>query len=98
MLEELPWFLGGDSERALEHLQWAVEADEYYMHARLNLGKAYLKRNKMDKAIRELRFVAHTEPPKSKRAWAQRYRPEAQRLLEELESESHPATLPSLSG
>ena len=98
MLEELPWFLGGDSEKALQHLQWAVEADEYYMHARLNLGKAYLKREKTDKAIREFQYIAHNEPPRSKRKWEQRYRPEAQRLLKELDSESFPATLPSLSG
>jgi len=98
MLEKLPWFLGGDSERALQHLQKAVEVDGYYMHARLNLGKAYLKRQKIDKALQELRFVAHNEPPKSRRPWAQRYRPEAERLLKELESETLPATLPSLSG
>jgi tetratricopeptide (TPR) repeat protein len=92
MLEKLPWFLGGDSERALQHLQRAVEVDKYYMHARLNLGKVYLKRDMIDEAIQELQFVGHNEPPKSKRKWAQRYRPEAERLLSEIETESLPAT------
>ena len=88
MLEELPWFLGGDSDRALQHLQRAVEIDKYYMHARLNLGEAYFDREMIHEAIQELQFVAHNEPPKSKRKWAQRYRPEAERVLNEIETES----------
>ena len=87
MLEKLPWFLGGDSEGALRHLQWSVEIDKYYMHARLHLGKAYLDRHMIEEAVQELQFVVRHEPPKSKRKWAQRYRPEAERLLKEIETE-----------
>ena len=93
MLEELPWFLGGDPEGALSHLQRAVAVDQYYMHARLNLGRVYLKRQMYDKAIQELGFVAHNEPPRSRRKWVHRYRPEAQRLLKEIENE-HPPAIP----
>ncbi len=88
MLEELPWFLGGDSERALQHLQRSVEIDKYYMHARLHLGEAYLDRDMIEEAIQELQFVVRNEPRESKRKWAKRYRPEAERLLEEIDPES----------
>lgn len=93
MLEELPWFLGGDSEAALRYLQKSVAVDGNYMHARLNLAKVYIKRQKIDNAMKELRIVAYTEPPDSKRSWAQRYRPEAERLLNELEREYPVATM-----
>ena len=44
MLEELPWFLGGDAESALLYLRRAVVADPGYVHARLDLARAYAKR------------------------------------------------------
>jgi tetratricopeptide (TPR) repeat protein len=44
MLEELPWFLGGDREGALNYLKRAVAVDPGYTHARLDLAKAYIKR------------------------------------------------------
>jgi tetratricopeptide (TPR) repeat protein len=87
MLEELPWFLGGDSEKALQHLQRSVEIDNYYMHARLHLGEAYLDRDRIEEAIQELQFVVRNEPPEAKRKWAQQYRPEAERLLNEIDTE-----------
>ena len=87
MLEELPWFLGGDSEKALHHLQRAVEIDNYYMHARLHLGEAYLDRDRISEAIQELQFVVRNEPPESKGKWAKQYRPEAERLLNEINAE-----------
>ena len=94
MLEELPWFLGGDSEKALQHLRRAVEIDNFYMQARLHLGEAYFDREMIPEAIQELQFVVHYEPPQAKRKWAQQYRPEAQRLLNEIELE-YLATSPS---
>ena len=87
MLEELPWFLGGDSEKALYHLQRAVEIDNYYMHARVHLGEAYLDRDMIKEAIQELQFVIGNEPPRSKRKWTKIYRPEAERLLTEIDAE-----------
>ena len=84
MLEELPWFLGGDSERALYYLQKAVAVDEDYMHARVDLGKAYLERQNINQAIEEFQIVAKTRPASKVKAWAQQYQPEAERLLMEI--------------
>ena len=94
MLEELPWFFGGDSEKALQHLERAVEIDNYYMHARLHLGEAYLDRNRIKEAIQELKFVVRHEPPQAKGKWAKQYRPEAERLLKEIDTESHSVSSP----
>jgi tetratricopeptide (TPR) repeat protein len=84
MLDELPWFMGGDAAKALEHLERAVKADPNYAHAHLDLGKAYLKRGLREQARRELRTVVNLERPNEPYAWSRRYRPEAERLLEEL--------------
>ena len=86
MLEELPWFLGGDSDKAIGYLEKAVASKEDYMHARLDLAKIYLKRQKEDEAIQELRIVARKRPSDKITAWAQRYRPEAEALLQKIES------------
>ena len=87
MLEELPWFLGGDSEEAVGYLEKAVAAKEDYMQARLDLAKLYLKREKKDEAIQQLRIVAHQRPSSKINAWAQRYRPEAEELLQKNKEE-----------
>ena len=86
MLEELPWFLGGDSDKAIGYLEQAVASKEDYMQARLDLAKIYLKRQKEDEAIQELRIVASKRPSSKTKAWAQRYRPEAEALLQKVES------------
>ena len=87
MLEELPWFLGGDSHKALDYLQKAVAADEDYMHARVDLGKAYLNRHNIHQATKEFQVVVQTRPSSKVKAWVQHYRPEAERLLKEIRSE-----------
>ncbi len=84
MLEELPWFLGGDSAAALDHLLRAVAVDPNYAHARLDLAKAYLKRRKVSAAKRELEAIVTMTEPRGRYAWTHRYRPEAERLLAEL--------------
>lgn len=85
MLEELPWVLGGDAAAALNLLIQAVAADPNYAHARLDLAKAYLKRGERDAARRELKAVIDMKHPNNPYSWNQRYRPEAVRLLAELE-------------
>ena len=85
MLEELPWFLGGDSDKAIGYLEKAVASKEDYMQARLDLAKIYLKRQRKDEAIQELRIVARQRPSDKTKAWAQRYRPEAEALLQKIE-------------
>lgn len=81
MLEELPWVLGGDAEAALTYLNQAVTADPLYTHARLDLGKAYMKRQNTDAARRELNIIVSQVPPRDRSASEQRYRQEARRLL-----------------
>lgn len=57
MLEELPWFLGGDAHSALTYLRRAVISDPKDCHARLDLAKAYIKRKDQNSALRELETI-----------------------------------------
>ncbi len=84
MLEELPRFMGGNPEAALDYLERAVTLDPTYTHARLDLAKMYLKRKKPDLAKRELLAIVNMDRPRDPYAWAKEYRPEAERLLESL--------------
>ena len=84
MLEELPRFMGGNPEAALEYLERAVKLDPSYTHARLDLAKMYLKRKKPDFAKRELLAIVNMDRPRDPYGWAKEYRPEAERLLESL--------------
>jgi tetratricopeptide (TPR) repeat protein len=62
MLEELPWFLGGDADGALTYLKRAVVSDPKYCHARLDLAKAYIKRKDQNSALRELEIILQSLP------------------------------------
>src|SRR2546425_765905 len=84
MLEELPRFMGGNPEAALEYLERAVTLDPTYTHARLDLAKMYAKRKKTELAKRELLAIVNMDHPRDPYAWAKEYRPEAERLLESL--------------
>lgn len=84
MLEELPWVLGGDAEAALTYLNKAVTTDPQYIHARLDLGKAYIKRQQIDAARHELNTIVSQAPPRDQSASEQRYRQEARQLLASL--------------
>jgi Tetratricopeptide repeat len=79
MLEELPWFLGGDRTAALTYLQQAVAADPHYTHARLDLAKIYMKRRNTEAARNELIAILNAAPSSDNRR--QRYREEARQLL-----------------
>src|SRR2546427_184317 len=81
-LEELPRFMGGNPEAALEYLERAVTLDPTYTHARLHLAKMYLKRKKPALAKRELRAIVNMDRPRDPYTWAKEYRPEAERLLD----------------
>jgi tetratricopeptide (TPR) repeat protein len=89
MLEELPWVLGGDADAALTYLNRAVTADPQYTHARLDLGKAYLKRQQVDAARRELNTIVNQAPPRDQSASEQRHRREARHLLASLTPRQH---------
>ncbi|GJL63438.1 MAG: hypothetical protein NPIRA04_20920 [Nitrospirales bacterium] len=84
MLEELPWFLGGDEDAALQYLQKAVLADEHDVHARFDLARLYVKRKNVVAAIKELRKIVHHNPSEQNWNWELRYKPEAEKMLDEL--------------
>lgn len=89
MYEELPWFLGGDSEAASEHLKKAVSLDARYAPARLDLGKWYLKHGRSQEAEKEFTRVIQIPPLKKKWIWERIHRPQGQRLLQQIrDSES----------
>jgi len=86
MLEELPWFLGGDRESALTYLKRAVAIDPGYTHARLDLAKAYIKRRDSDAARRELAVILQGSLPSESSDSDRRHREEASTLLNSLGS------------
>lgn len=91
MFEELPWVMGGDSRAALDYLQRAVAVDPSYVHARLDLAKAYLKRKNVASARRELHSILETSFTPVEQG---QHEKEARALLDSLElqqgSVSHP--------
>jgi len=80
ILEELPWVLGGDAEGALTHLRRAVAANPNYLHARLDLAKAYMKRKDSAAARNELDAILSRPLSATASASNRRYWEEAQRL------------------
>ncbi|MDT7043550.1 tetratricopeptide repeat protein [Candidatus Nitronereus thalassa] len=81
ILDGLPWFLGGDADESVSYLERAVAADPHYTHARLNLGKIYLKQGRKQAAQEQFLLVTQASSPRGRYAWTHRYNPEAQRLL-----------------
>ncbi|MDA0738549.1 MAG: tetratricopeptide repeat protein [Nitrospirae bacterium] len=86
ILDGLPWFLGGDEVEAVLFLERAVSADSHYTHARLNLGKVYLRHGRVDDAREQFSSVSNTQSPRGVYAWAHRHKPEALTLLRQLGS------------
>ncbi len=84
MYEELPWFLGGDSEEAGEHLQKAISLDDHYAPARLDLGKWYLKHGDSHEALKQFIRVLETPPSEKRWIWERIHRPQAQILLRQI--------------
>ncbi len=84
MLEELPWFLGGDADGALTYLRRAVASDTKYCHARLDLAKAYIKRKNPNSARRELEAILRQPLPSDASASDRRHKEEALQLRDSL--------------
>ena len=84
LLAELPWFLGGNETEAQQYLKRAVAADGNYTHARILLAKLYLKRNRVTDARRQLDAVIQARTPHYPYTWRQKFKPEAEALLEKL--------------
>ena len=87
MLEELPWFLGGDPDMAITYLIQATEVKPDYTRARLDLAKTYIKRQNYRAAREELRHIID-EPARSPalESRQQNNQQEAQILLDALSS------------
>ncbi|MDR4459661.1 MAG: hypothetical protein MRJ67_03940 [Nitrospirales bacterium] len=85
MLEELPWFLGGDPDMAITYLIQATEVQPDYMRARRDLTKTYIKRQNHRAARKELRHIID-EPSRSPVSESKQhhYQQEAQILLDGL--------------
>lgn len=84
MLEELPWFLGGDPEMAITYLVRATKAKSDYTRARLDLAKAYIKRQNPRAAREELLHIVREHSGSPAPASRQHNHQEAQRLLDSL--------------
>ena len=84
MYEKLPWFLGGDSEKAGEYLKKTISLDARYAPAHLDLGKWYLKQGQTLEAKKEFMQVLHTPPREKQWIWKRIHRPEAEELLQQI--------------
>lgn len=94
MYEELPWFLGGDTQMAGRYLKKAIALDAYYVPARLDLGRWYLSHGRVEEAAKEFLGVLNTPPLKKRWIWERIHRPKAQRLLQQMRGGNLPV-LPS---
>jgi hypothetical protein len=84
LLIELPWMLGGDEKKAQEYLERAIAADGNYTKARILLAKLYKKQGRIGEARKQLEAVIQADRPRYRYAWERQYKPEAERLLQEL--------------
>lgn len=81
---ELPWFLGGDEKKAQEYLERAIAADGNFTNARMLLAKLYKKQDRIEEAKKQLEAVIHTEHPHYAYTWVRKFKPEAEKLLNEM--------------
>ncbi len=86
LLAELPWYLGGNAELAKDYLRRAIEADGKYTNAWIILAKLLIKEGKLEEARAQLLAVIQARNPHYPYTWEKRFRPEAQRLLDELQN------------
>jgi tetratricopeptide (TPR) repeat protein len=84
MLEELPWFLGGDKDMAITYLVRATEAKPDYIRARLDLAKIYMNRQKYNAARSELLIILDTRPVSPSSESRLQDQQEAKKLLDTL--------------
>ncbi len=84
MYEELPWFLGGDSQLAGRYLKRAIALDTHYVPARLDLGRWYLRHGHVEEAAKEFLSVLSTPPLKKQWIWERIHRPQAEMLLQQI--------------
>lgn len=85
LLVELPWVLGGDEKKGQGYLERAIAADGNYTKARILVAKLYRKQGRIDEARKQLEAVVWADHPHYRYAWERQYKPEAERLLHEIE-------------
>lgn len=90
--EELPWFLGGDSGAAGEHLKKAISLDAHYVPGRLDLGKWYMKHGHTQEAVKEFIRVLETPPLEKRWIWERIHRPQAKILLGKMRTSKAPGS------
>ncbi len=88
--EELPWFLGGDSEAAGDYLKISISLDPHYAPGRLDLGKWYLKHGHSQEAVKEFIRVLETPPFEKRWIWERIHRPQAKMLLRQIRASESP--------
>lgn len=86
LLIELPWFLGGDEQKAQAYLERAIAADGNYTKARILVAKLYRKQGRVADAKVQLEAVIRADRPHYRYVWERTYKPEAERLLKEWSS------------
>ena len=74
------------AELAKNYLRRAIEADGKFTNARIILAKLFIKEGKLEGARAQLLAVIQARNPHYPYAWERRFRPEAQRLLDELQN------------
>jgi tetratricopeptide (TPR) repeat protein len=86
-MAEVPVLLGGDKQKAEEHLKKALEIDPRYTTARLSLANFLAAAGRDAEARRELRRILAETAPTSPADWHASHVPRARQLLERLGDE-----------
>jgi len=82
---ELPSFAGGDLKLAERYLIQGLKLDPNYTLIRLDLARVYLKQGRRDDAREQLKLVSNTPKPTYPADFFLDDKPEAEKLLRELE-------------
>ncbi len=82
---ELPKFAGGDLKKSEEYLIKGLAIDPNYTLIRLDLAKVYLKQGRYSEAEEQLRLLLKTTNPTYPADFFLEDKPEAERLLKEIE-------------
>ncbi len=83
---ELPGILGGNLNKSIEYLSKAIAIDSNYTILYVDMAKVYIKKKDYEKARWFLKKVLEIEKPTYEADYILEDKPEALRLLEELET------------
>jgi tetratricopeptide (TPR) repeat protein len=84
VLFEVPALLGGDRDRAEEHLRKAIEIDAHYTLPRVDLAQLLIATGRHAEAAGELRRVLDERAPRSIADWTVKDVPRAREFLESI--------------